>query len=411
MNSKYSYKDFNNQRESADFAQKRSVLIVDDFPENLIFVGDYLKQHGINVMFAVNGKEALKSVMKDTPDLLLLDISMPHMDGYEICRKLKENPITQHIPVIFLTAKVETEDIIKGFESGGVDYITKPFNLLELMSRVKTHLLLKDRHEKLQVMNSKLIDTVKRRTEKLQHANERLAKLDRAKNEFLIHINHQLRTPLNGILGYSELLAQSKLHPEQADFVSEINRLVNRLVKLSERSLLFTELRADTYKFNIKLINIVSIIQNSINILHDKYVDKGVRLINDIGEDDDLKVIADENLFYRCFNIVLDNALKYSPPNSNVIIMAEIQEDRKKIIIQDNGPGISDEYKEHLFDLFVADSHDDFNDGFGLGLATAKLIMDMLSAEIEVTSPQTGGTRVIMTFFNRAPRLDENPNF
>jgi K+-sensing histidine kinase KdpD len=91
--------------------------------------------------------------------------------------------------------------------------------------------------------------------------------------------------------------------------------------------------------------------------------------------------------------------------------MAEIQEDRKKIIIQDNGPGISDEYKEHLFDLFVADSHDDFNDGFGLGLATAKLIMDMLSAEIEVTSPQTGGTRVIMTFFNRAPRLDENPNF
>ena len=410
LNSKYSYKDFLHKDKSSDSDKGYSVLIVDDFPENLIFVGDYLQQRGINVMFATNGNDALKSIVQNTPDLVLLDISMPNMDGYEICKKLKENPITQHIPVIFLTAKIETDDILKGFESGGVDYITKPFNLLELMTRVNTHLLLKDKHEKLQVMNSKLIDTVKRRTEKLREANDRLAKLDRAKNDFLIHINHQLRTPLNGILGYSELLTKSELLPEQRDFVNEINRLVNRLVKLSERSLLFTELRADTYKLNVKPISIDHTIQKSINTISQRYKEKKIHIINKIGKNPDFKIIADENLFYRCMNIVLDNAVKFAPQNGEVIVETTSSENKQKVLVSDNGPGISDEYKNHLFELFVADNHEEVGNGFGLGLATAKLIMEILSAEIDIISPETGGTRVILTFYNWTPRFDDNTN-
>lgn len=412
LSSKYSYKHFIGKKESSDSDKKYSVLIVDDFPENLIFVGDYLQQRGIDVLFATNGNDALKSIVNQTPDLVLLDISMPNMDGYEICKKLKANPITQHIPVIFLTAKVETDDILKGFEAGGVDYITKPFNLLELMSRVKTHLLLKDRHEKLQVMNSKLIETVKTRSEKLREANERLAKLDRAKNEFLIHINHQLRTPLNGILGYSELLTKSDLLPSQAEFVKEINKLVNRLVKLSERSLLFTELRADTYKLNIRQIDAISVIEESIKTVAERYPEKNVKIINNIDTTTELNIIADENLFFKCFNIVLDNAIKFSPDKGEVIITSEQEEEKKKICVSDNGPGISDEYREHMFELFVADNHEEVGNGFGLGLATAKLIMDILSAEIDVVSPESDGTRVILTFRNRSQRfLEDNTSY
>lgn len=378
---------------------KFEVLVVDDFPENLIFVGEYLKQHNIDAKFATNGKLALDICNAELPDLILLDIAMPAMDGFETCRKLKENPTTQNIPVIFLTAKVETEDIIKGLEAGGVDYITKPFNLLELTSRVKTHLSLKNKHDKLQLMNSRLVEAVKLRSKKLRTANEELSNLDRAKNDFLIHINHQLRTPLNGILGYSELLASTKINSEQREFVNEIKNLVDRLVKLSERSLLFTELRADTYKLNTEVLSANEMLLQSLLVVKQRYVEKIVQIKNNL-VNVDFQIFGDENLVHRCFNIVLDNAIKYSPENGRITIDAIHSDNGSAIVVTDEGPGIPDEYRTEKLDLFTTYNQEEA--GFGLGLPTAKLIMNVLSGKIELKNKENGGAEVTLFFYDQS---------
>ncbi|MCP4153426.1 MAG: response regulator [bacterium] len=123
--------------------KKKFVLIVDDSPENIKLIGTLLIKHGFDVGAATNGPGTLAFVKKEEPDLILMDIMMPGMNGFEVCEKLKANPATKHIPVIFLTAKRNTEDIVKGFKSGGVDYVSKPFNSEELLARVNTHIEIK----------------------------------------------------------------------------------------------------------------------------------------------------------------------------------------------------------------------------------------------------------------------------
>ena len=120
-----------------------SILIVDDEPKNIQVLGSLLKENGYEVEFALNGEKALNWMGKKSFDLVLLDVMMPGMDGYEVCREIKSDVGIQHTPVIFLTAKTETEDVVRGFEAGGADYITKPFRKLELLARVKVHLDMK----------------------------------------------------------------------------------------------------------------------------------------------------------------------------------------------------------------------------------------------------------------------------
>ncbi len=128
---------------SKAMVKKSLVLAVDDKPQNLRFLGKLLSDDGYDLAMAENGLQALSFVQKEAPDLILLDIMMPDMDGYEVCEQLKKDVSTRHIPVIFLTAKTDTDDVVKGFEAGGVDYVTKPFNSAELLARIKTHIELK----------------------------------------------------------------------------------------------------------------------------------------------------------------------------------------------------------------------------------------------------------------------------
>jgi two-component system sensor histidine kinase/response regulator len=198
------------------------ILIVDDVPGNLNFVSDILYNEGFRIVVATNGEDAIEITREKHPDLILLDIAMPVLDGYEVCRILKDDDSTREIPIIFLTAKGEDEDILKGFECGAVDYVSKPFNTSELISRVKTHLELRRKSEELKQLNQILEDKVIDRTVQLQTLNDsltianqnlskaykELSKLDKAKNEFIRHINHELRTPLQGIHGFVRILSE-----------------------------------------------------------------------------------------------------------------------------------------------------------------------------------------------------------
>ena len=185
------------------------LLIVDDLPKNLMVLGNILLKENFQIAYAKSGKEAIAQALENDFDLILLDIMMPDMDGYEVCRILRKEKQTAKTPIIFLTAKNDTESIVKGFEAGAQDYLTKPFNTNELLARVHTHLELKKNRQRLEILNNTLEEKVKERTAELEKANKKIETLDKAKSAFLGLISHEIRTPLNGIIGFLDILKQS----------------------------------------------------------------------------------------------------------------------------------------------------------------------------------------------------------
>src|SRR4029079_3791102 len=190
------------------------VLVVDDITKNIQVVGTVLRNQGYKVMPAASGAEALKCARAQLPDLILLDLMMPEMDGLEVCRRLKADSSTSQVPVVFLTASNEMEHLVKGFEVGAVDYVTKPFNPPELLARVRTHL-------------------------ELKHARQQLREMNDEKNEFMGIAAHDMRSPLNAIQGYSEMFLEepSLGRQEQEDLLSRIHDAARRMVEMVQNLL------------------------------------------------------------------------------------------------------------------------------------------------------------------------------
>jgi two-component system sensor histidine kinase/response regulator len=394
----------------ADISHKKSeVLIVDDIPSNLNFLSEVLHLEGISVLLATTGADAIEIARYKHPDLILLDIAMPMMDGYEVCEKLKSDPDIADIPVIYLTARTEPEDILKGFQTGAVDYILKPFNATELIARVKTHLELRAKTEALKTINVRLEEQVRQRTAEITEANrnltdtnrklemayQELTNLDKAKDEFIRHINHELRTPLQGIHGFTLILEDIVESPEQKEYLQAINSLVKRLVKLSEISLLFTEIKAKNYKITLKPLSI----KNSINQILEVFREERQR-INVLHNfpDENFLIKADQRLMNTCLELVVDNALKYTPENGKVTIRTFHEETLAGVEIMDEGPGFTSKALESLYELFTADNLRYHSHGFGIGLATAKVILDTLSAKLDISNLPEKGAAVRMVF-------------
>jgi two-component system sensor histidine kinase/response regulator len=389
--------------------KKPEILIVDDIPSNLNFLSEVLHVEGIGVMLATSGADAIEIARYKLPDLILLDIAMPVMDGYEVCAKLKEDILTRDIPVIYLTARTEPEDILKGFETGAVDYILKPFNATELIARVKIHLELKSKTEALKSINSRLEEQVRQRTaeitevnlnltdtnRKLEIAYEDLSNLDKAKDEFIRHINHELRTPLQGIHGFTLILEDIVESPEQKEYIQSINLLVKRLVKLSEISLLFTEIKAKNYKITLKPLSLKHSINQVLEIFRENL--EKITVMHSYPEDD-FFVKADQRLMNTCLELIVDNALKYTSEKGKVTIRIFHGDSLAGIEVLDDGPGFTMKALESLYEIFSADNLRYRSHGFGVGLATAKIILDTLSAKLDISNLPEKGAVVRMVF-------------
>jgi two-component system sensor histidine kinase/response regulator len=372
---------------------KSNILLVDNIPSNLNFLSDILSQEGFGIILATQGKEAVTAARRELPDLILLDVAMPDMDGYSVCQELKGDPAARDIPVMFLTARNEREDIIRGFEVGAVDYIMKPFSYTELVARVKTQLELRNKTQQLQSVNMHLEELVRQRTAELQNSNKNLFELNRKlkaayeelsnmhkmKDEFMRHINHELRTPLQGIHGFTLILEDLIQSPEQKEYLHSINHLVNRLVQLAEISLLFTEIRAENYKLDLEEINL-----NEFVLTVSKEIDLNQRkIVLDLSESQIL-IRSDQKLLTTCMNLIAENAVKFSPDHSLITIKTLKSDDKALLEIQDQGPGFSRKALKNIFELFSADNLQYKTEGFGIGLATAKLILNTLSAELKI---------------------------
>lgn len=373
---------------------KAVVLIVDDVHSNLEYVQEIVESEGIDTLRAINGVEAIEIARNHMPDLILLDIAMPQMDGYQVCRFLKSDNKLKHIPVIFLTARVQEEDIVNGFDAGAVDYILKPFNYRELLSRVLTHLELKQKTEALKNMNLRLEEKVAERTAKLQQTNEELTKayheltkLDYAKNEFIAHINHEMRTPLNGILGYSSLLEEVLEPKHHEEFLKPIQSITNRLIKVAELTLVLTELKTTNHKIEKEDINILDVIKEAIEKVD--YSDKNLEFVVEC-PNQTLNIVAETNLLVTCLAIIIDNSVKYAPDSSQIHIQVQESKSAVRVVVTDCGPGFTQKALANLFEIFEADNLQYRSHGFGLGLATAKAILNIFNGQITATNKDNG---------------------
>lgn len=382
-----------------------TILIVDDTTENIDILVDLLENY--NTKIATNGEDALEMIFEGSlPDLILLDIIMPGIDGYEVCRRIRANDKTKEIPIIFFTVKDSQDDILMGFELGGQDYITKPFDSRELFMRVKTQLELKTQREILKNMNVVLEEKVQERTSQLQNAlskldvaNRELQSLNTAKNNFLHMISHEIRTPLNGIIGPANLLMDAVEHDsELRKFADILQNSVERLEEFSTTALLITQLQVDHYKISRNPHNIQKLIHKSIQSLKEysikQNIDIAIGIINPL-----LEINMDEKLFYRVLKGSIHNALKYSPKNSKVIVNAYTTDEKSIVEIIDEGDGFTDEALNRLFQPFgIGEEHYDNN--VGLCLFLARIIMKKHSGDLSIENLPESGAKVKFTFNN-----------
>jgi two-component system sensor histidine kinase/response regulator len=371
---------------------------VDDVTKNIQIVGNILSKEKLRIAYATNGESALQLAFNIDFDLVLLDIMMPGMDGFEVCRRLREHKKTADIPVIFLTAKSDVESMLTGFELGAQDYVSKPFNASELIARVRTHLELREKKHLLNEMNQMLEEKVKARTIDLEIANKQLSRLEKAKSEFLGIISHELRTPLHGIIGLTKLLEQTEINPEQKRYLNFLQQTSERLVRFSETALLITSLQADNLKVELFSTSakhlMTSAMENLKHLIDEKSIDIQVFL-----ESTDLQIIADSELIKKSISILLENSIYHLPKHGKIRLSA-INENHNAIIeISDNGSGFEDEVLSHLTEIASRDVTA-VSEGVGLSIAAVRLIMDAHNGTLQLKNNREGGACIRLCFEN-----------
>jgi two-component system, sensor histidine kinase and response regulator len=380
-----------------------AILIVDDNPENLHVLAKILQENKYEIEFATNGEAALVWIKDKKFDIILLDINMPGMDGFEVCRKIRSNPVMNNVPVIFLSADTDRESIFKGFELGAQDYITKPFDSRELLVRVRTHLALKESLEKLEKMNKTLEEKVEERTLQLKEANIslealnlRLIDLDKAKSDFLSLISHEIRTPLNGILGPLELLKVPNSPSEIGELVEILDMSVKRLERFSLNALLITRLKTKQYEIKKDKIQISNLITEVLDDEKEKFQLKSIQVKREANLYPGL-ILGEAEMIKKCISNILDNAVRFSPDKSTIEITTF--EDGQTIIceIKDNGKGFATGTLDRVFELFTTgDAYKD--NSIGIGLPIAKMIMEGHGGSIIVGNNPGGGGSVKILF-------------
>jgi two-component system sensor histidine kinase/response regulator len=369
------------------------ILIVDDIPKNIMVLGNTLVEENYEVAYARSGKEAIAQSLKNDFDLILLDIMMPEMDGYETCERILSEPKTSHIPIIFLTAKTDYDSIVKGFDFGAKDYITKPFNSKELLARVRTHLELKRNCEELEGMNELLEKKVRKRTKELREANEKIKKLDAAKNGFLGIISHEIRTPLNGILGSIELLKPLCSKSDNVELFEMLQESAEALLRFSELSHLISQLKINQYEITQESFQLIELIEQlKDKVLSEEILERKIGFILN-SNSGDTRVFADRKLISKVIFDVLHNALKFNHSDINVNVDIVKKPKSIEITIEDDGIGFSDDVLPTVFEIFSTSS-EEYIEGKGLSLAAAKLILDAHNGTIDIKNTKSGGAEV-----------------
>lgn len=365
----------------ADF-QQNTILIVDDNPTNIKVLLDIFKHSNFRVSVAKNGENALLKVQTVLPDLILLDVMMPGIDGFETCRCLKANPKTQEIPIIFLSALDEVTDKTKAFSVGGVDYIIKPFHTEEVLARVNNQLA-------LQAAKAEIRDALTKEKE-----------LGELKSRFVAMTSHEFRTPLTIILSSAELLERYSLtwsEEKKLNHLQRIQTTVKHMTGLLNDVLLLGKAEAGKLECNPAPLDVV---QFCCDLIEESQITTESHTINfvsqtnciHVNQDNCNKAYLDDKLLRHILSNLLSNAIKYSPQGGSVDFELIWQQGEVIFRIQDQGIGIPVADQAQLFNSFHRASNVGTLSGTGLGLAIVKRSVDLHGGKIAVNSEVGVGT-------------------
>jgi len=298
-----------------------TILVVDDERHNLTILVDLLKPF-YEVLAAKNGRKALQAARGETPpDLILLDIMMPEMDGYEVCRELKGDKTTEDIPVIFISAMSQPEDETKGFEMGAVDYITKPISPPIVKARVATHLKLRRAMLDLRRLNDELELRVQKRTADLRKAKDAAETSNKAKSMFISNMSHELRTPLNGIIVSADLALAQELSPRMEKIQKTISRSSGALLRTVNTILDFAKSEDGKFALATDPFRLDEVLGKLSGTFIQKSVQKQIKIGFDIAADQvSNALMGDPDRLLEIFNHMLDNAAKFNTGTPNVVI-------------------------------------------------------------------------------------------
>jgi len=310
------------------------ILVVDDEKKNRILLKDVLEVKGYQVSEAEDGEQALHIVMKDPPDVILLDVMMPGMDGYEVCRRLKNDIKTASIPILMVTALSERSDRIKGIQAGANEFLSKPIDHHEVVLRVHNA-----------VYSKHLFD-------QLQEDFERLKELESLRDNLTHMIIHDLRQPITVISGYFQLLklqAGDSPTENERDIFGQVSRAVNMLIEMVESLLDVTRLEAGKMPLNLSQCDLNELVKEAVETLGPLKDNHNVCIKS---SDDLTSAFCDMDLIRRVVANLVGNAVKYTPKGTEIRITVESNELQSRIAVSDNGAGIPKEYHDKIFDKF-----------------------------------------------------------
>ncbi len=361
-----------------------TLLIIDDKPENISVLFHFLVNHGFKILIAENGEDGLMNAEEEQPDLILLDVMMPEIDGFETCMRLKQNPKTQNIPVIFMTALSETVEKVKAFELGAVDYVTKPFQQEEVLARIKTHLVLR----KLQ--------------QELEAKNEDLIKLNQEKNEFLDIVAHDLRNPLSAIYTAADFL--KKKNPDAGSNINEMAGYIldasKQILNLIENFLNIKMIESGKEEIEREVVDIKMILQWMISHYAVNAQKKNITLHFHFEDKQQYLVWVNESRMTQVLENLISNAIKYSPHGKQVNIWLSKRQCCIRCEVEDQGPGLSESDKKQLFGKFARLSARPTGQesSVGLGLFIVKKLVEMMNGKIWCESELGHGATFIVEF-------------
>jgi two-component system, sensor histidine kinase and response regulator len=382
-----------------------TILIVDDNPINLGVIDHALSNAGYNVRIEVEGLNVIKQVHLSIPDLILLDIMLPDINGFEVCQQLKADLLTQSIPVIFMTALADTIDKVKGLSLGAVDYITKPFQEEELLARVRTHLHLRQLSRTLEIQNQQLIELtedlenrVAERTAELRQALETEKELNQLKSRFITMASHEFRTPLAIISSSSGILQKfsDRLSPEKKQtHLQTIQKTIKHITQILDDVLMINRTEGDYIKLQIEPLDMISFCQHLKEEIELSNTPYKIEFFVDLEEEisnNSLVMQFDKKLVQQILTNLLINAIKYSPDHNLVKLSLTKANNQLLFKISDSGIGIPEIDQANLFAFFHRASNVGTISGTGLGLSIVKKCVDLHQGKITFNSQVGKGT-------------------
>lgn len=377
-----------NVKDENFIGNQHKILAIDDDPVILNLIEKYFTDEDYSIKTALNGLDGLAMLKQEDFDLVILDLMMPDMNGYEICQKIREDFPLFELPVIILTAKSLIKDIIKAFDTGANDYISKPFDRNELIARARTLIRLK----------------------RLTKANNSLQEAVDFKNKFIQMTIHDLRNPLTIIMGLANLMkTELENGSEHGEYLNLILESSDLMLKMVNELLQTAKVESGKLFLKKEPVNLNECARKSIKNNMQRAKEKEQEIIFDPEPFDKCSISSDQMRIYEVIDNILNNAIKYSPKGELITIKIErfqysSERNKVRVIISDKGPGFSDNDKKKLFGRFqrLSAKPTGGEPSSGLGLSVVKQLMELLDGNIRLESEPGKGSSFILEFWERS---------